>query len=466
MSKCRCSNAGLANARLRVLDRQVQTPTVLIFGCLEFITQAMSKKRIRNFGGALIKALNHDFCPSANTYVYWLKQPIGWVVAGIFASLLVGLFIGPQGYVLTGAFLTLLLLGVSWPWLCMKGLSCELKFDEARSVEGESTIVSLDIVNRLPIPAFGVMIQGQFLQDLNHEDDVIAVSLKRVAALSVSNFQWPLTPMRRGKLPSQSPLLVTGFPFGLYQISKPISVVGNTIVWPKCDDVENSFETVGSQFAIEATSSRQAGNDGETIGVRNYRFGDSVRNIHWSHTARHNRLIIRERQSSTQTPIRVVLDLRRGQHSGSDSRSTYEAAIRMAASLCKDLHRHQCQIELVCQGLRAPIPSRSNNHRGEKPLIDFLALLPQLEDESAFDSAPIRLPLITEGVFTFLIHTARFIPETNSASLRYLCVNSSSEEACDALQQGLPSKSEIPQDGLPIDMSLPIHGLEANHVTG
>ena len=116
---------------------------------------------------SIAAALNHDFCPSANSYVYWLKQPVGWVVCGVFASILVGLFIGPQGYVLAGAFLTLLVLGVSWPWLCMRGLSCEVSFDDSRSTEGEPTIVTLDIVNRFPIPAFGLMIQGQFLQDLS-----------------------------------------------------------------------------------------------------------------------------------------------------------------------------------------------------------------------------------------------------------------------------------------------------------
>lgn len=421
----------------------------------------------RDFGKAFINALNYDFFPSANVYLYWLKQPIGWVVGGALASLLVGIFIGPQGYVLTGAFLTLLSLGACWPWLCMKGLSCELKFNESRSVEGAETIVALEIVNRFPIPVFGLMIQGHFLQDINHEDDITAVSLKRVAGLSVSSFQWPLTSSRRGKLPAQNalPLLVTGFPFGLYRASKPVSVVGSTIVWPKCNDVANSFKSVGSQFAIEASTSRQVGNDGETIGVRNYRFGDSVRNIHWSHTARHNRLIIRERQSSTQTPMRVVLDLRRDQHSGSGSQSTYEAAIRVAASICRELHRHQSQIEIICVGLQKHIPSRSNNHRGEKPLIDFLAQLPQLEEQPVFKDEPLGLPLTKKGVFTFLVHTERSLPRAHSATLRCLCVDSSFEKARNEGLDGHTLKSNTQVEGLPIGMRPPLDGLGASHVT-
>lgn len=438
---------------------------LVIYGYSKPYKQNMLAIIFRNGCGAIIKSLNHDFCPSANSYVHWLKQPIGWVVCGAAASLLVGLFIGPQGYVLTGAFLTLLLLGVSWPWLCMKGLSCELTFDESRTEEGESTIVSLDIVNRLPIPAFGLMIQGHFLQDINHEDDGIAVSLKRVAGCSVSNFKWPLTPKRRGKLPTESPMLVTGFPFGLYQISKPVDVTGNTIVWPKCEDLETAFETVGTQFAIDASSSRQAGNEGETIGVRNYRYGDSVRNIHWSHTARHNRLIIRERQSSTQTPIRVVLDLRQGQHSGSGSQSTYEAAIRMAASVCSELHRHQSQIELVCVGLIKSIRSRSDNHRGIKPVMDFLALLPQLDQLSAFADDSIGACVGNGRIFTFLIHTNQLDAQTNGSNLRCLRVGSNRDERlCEPPEDLLP-EANSPDGKLLVCVDAPANDLGVSHVT-
>jgi len=413
---------------------------------LSFSQKINSLQTLSKYFASVTAALNHDFCPSANSYVYWLKQPVGWVVCGTFASILVGLFIGPQGYVLAGAFLTLLVLGVSWPWLCMRGLSCKVSFDDSRSIEGEPTIVTLDIVNRFPIPAFGLMIQGQFLQDLNHEDDVIVVGLKRAAGCSISNFQWPLKPKRRGKLPVESPLLVTGFPFGLYQISKPIKVVGNTIIWPKCEDVETLAETVGKQFAIDASSSRQAGNEGDTIGVRNYRFGDSVRNIHWSHTARHNRLIIRERQASTQTPIRVVLDLTRAHHTGTCSQSTYENAIRLAASVCSELHRHQCQIDLVCVGLSANTPFKSNNHRGMKPLMDFLALLPQLHDESAFAESVAFTSVESKKSFTFLIHTNQFVPETNAAHVRCLCVNPASAKELGSIETVIPSTPKLPAD--------------------
>ncbi len=38
----------------------------------------------------LNQAMNYDFCPWANAYVYWLKKPIGWFVLGLLAPFFLG----------------------------------------------------------------------------------------------------------------------------------------------------------------------------------------------------------------------------------------------------------------------------------------------------------------------------------------------------------------------------------------
>ena len=108
----------------------------------------------------LASALNYDFCPSFNRYLYWLKQPIGWLVCAILSSCLVGLFIGPQGFVLMWSFLALLVLGAVWPLLSVKAISCQLSFSKQRSAEGEDTVAILEITNHWPVPFFGLMIVG------------------------------------------------------------------------------------------------------------------------------------------------------------------------------------------------------------------------------------------------------------------------------------------------------------------
>lgn len=382
------------------------------------------KSLIKSLTAKLLIGMNHDFCPQLNQYVYWLKQPIGWVVSGAFFSMLFGLLIGSNGFVLMWSFIALLIMGVAWPWLSMKGISCQLQFEESRGHENEPTKVILKITNRMPLPVFGLMVSGHFLQDVLSEDDQIAVALKRVPAWSVSQFDWMIEPRRRGKLPTETPTISTGFPFGLYCIEKPVEMLGETIVWPACHELSGGPDLDGSQFNVEGSANQKAGSDGETIGVREYRYGDSVRNIHWNHTARYNRLIVREKQSLTQTPIRIVVDLTPNHHSGVGSRSTFEWAIRVAASVCRQLHQHQARIELVCVGLPPGIPDRISNRLGLPPMLDFLALLPQFgPDLVALANDDSIQHHASAGHFTIFIHTRSCFNSPTSSQIKHLWID-------------------------------------------
>ena len=333
------------------------------------------------YSEALFRGLNHDFCPSFNRYVYWLKKPIGWVVSAALFSFLVGLFIAPQGFVLMWSFVALIAFGAAWPWLSMKGLSCTLFFDQKRSEENEPTHVIVEITNRWPIPAFGLLVSGKFLQELREEDDIVAVSLKHVPAWSVSRFEWEIKPSRRGRLPVEAPKLMTAFPFGFYDASSEIKVEGNTLVWPARQNLQGSPSVQGSQISIEGSASRRAGNDGDTIGVRDYRQGDSIKQVHWSQTARLNRIIVRERQACSSNPVRVIVDLTREHHEGDINQNSYEPSIRLAATICSHFHQRHAEINLKCLGLPENIASGSANRLGLTSILDHLALLPQLDSE-------------------------------------------------------------------------------------
>ena len=366
--------------------------------------------RIKKILHKVSKGLNHDFCPGANQYVYWLKQPIGWVVCGAGFSASVGFLIGPQGFVLMWSFLALLLVGCVWPWLSMKGLSCSISFLESTSVEGEPTKIRLEVTNRWPWPIYGMTVEGELLQDVVDNDDKIVVSLKRIPALAVSRFTWDYVPVKRGILPREAPIIATGFPFGIYTTSRPVEVSGQTVVHPQCTHLEGVPELEGTNFNIEGMMSDRSGNDGDTIGVRNFRQGDSLRNIHWAKTAASSRMVVRERQTCAQQPIAVVLDLTPESHKGVGSRSSYEWSIRIAASVCKHLHGHRSYVELKCLGLSRDVKPSQTNRRGLNSLLNYLAELPELEsqrvDQNETDEKPQRQTWEQTGYFkTFIIRT-------------------------------------------------------------
>ena len=63
---------------------------------------------------------NHDFCPWANRYVYWLKEPVGWFLIATLASLLVGAFLSPIGWSVAAGLAAILALGLGFPWLAVR----------------------------------------------------------------------------------------------------------------------------------------------------------------------------------------------------------------------------------------------------------------------------------------------------------------------------------------------------------
>ncbi|MEE2826494.1 MAG: DUF58 domain-containing protein [Planctomycetota bacterium] len=370
--------------------------------------EKLSGNQARGWIGRIGGILNYDFCPWANWYVYWLKQPVGWVVCGIFASLLVGLMIGPQGFILMWAFTGLLALGAIWPLLAIKGISCQLSFTKSRSGEGELTKAVLEVTNHWPLPIFGLMIVGDFLQDILEENDEIAIGLQRIPPRCVSTFKWSIHPEKRGLLPVDQPVIKNGFPFGFYHAVKQVAVSGRTIIWPRNLDLNGVPEVAGNQFNISGIMSDRAGVDGDMIGVREYRQGDSLRHIHWAKTAQRDRLIVQERQSFASCPFDVYLDLNPSAHAGQASQSSYEWAIRIAGSICRQLHLHHAQLSLHCLGLPVETASRVGNQNGLTPVLDFLAMLPSLDDlKLNGTAAPSRAVTHEGGRKTVIIATSQ-----------------------------------------------------------
>ena len=341
----------------------------------------MKLQQVQSFLRWMYHVANHDFCPSCNWLIGWLKQPLGWVISAIAFALLVGLLVGPQGYVLAFAFFALLVLGLSWPWLSMKGIDCQIVMPDCRVEENEELVFVLRVKNFWPLPLFGMMIKGDFLQDRIEGEEPIALALKRIDAWSESEFKIPITPRRRGQLPSGEVTVASGFPFGLIDISKTVDATERSLVWPSCVPLNGFPVSTSTKLCLQGALSDRGGNDGDSIGVRDYRHGDRLRNIHWAQSARAQELKVRERQSISSTESTVVLDLSPHDHHGHGIDSSFEWAIRIAASICSHLHEAQSPVRVVCLGLLGH--DHQDNSNGLRPIMDFLANLPTFVESLA-----------------------------------------------------------------------------------
>jgi uncharacterized protein (DUF58 family) len=303
-----------------------------------------SSPRLPDWG----KFLSREFLPGVTPYVRWAKTPLGCLGLAALASGMCGTFLHQQGFVVLFGVLAVTAVGLIWPWLSVRGLSGSLSFDRARCREGEPVAVRLTLRNRMPWGAWGVAVKGGFREEGGDGHDVGAlIGVALVPGWSTTGASAEFVPACRGEYPFRPPRLVCGFPFGLWEASKPVEVPESLLVWPRTFPVAPVPEADGGQ-AVEGLALRdRAGNWGDLLGVRPYRRGDPLRRVHWGQTARHGELIVCEVQSSAVPRVQIVLDLHPDEHAGSGPNGSREWAVRVAASLAEGWVGQWADVELV-----------------------------------------------------------------------------------------------------------------------
>ena len=307
-------------------------------------------ERLLNWLQQTHAVLNHDFCPGANRWLYWLKNPLVSLLLAAGISLLCGVFLKTEALFIFAILLLVAGVGVALPWVAMRGVDVHLTFDARRSRVGQPVMVRLRVRNRWPWPSWGLsVVRGFALRDSNDTDE--GVSLARVPGWSTVEYSWSFVPKIRGCYPLANPEIETGFPFGLYRASRTATVDGYVVVWPKTVMLAGLPDAVSTNQSDDQLADRRVGDFGDMLGTRAFRSGDSLRRVHWAQTARQQQMIICERQAPATTSVRVILDVDSASHPDvvpheRDPMNSLELAVQVAASVCESLHRQHCRLEL------------------------------------------------------------------------------------------------------------------------
>ena len=109
---------------------------------------------------------------------------------------------------------------------------------------------------------------------------------------------------RRGLHTSDAARIETDFPFGL--VCKSRVQLGSVAfrVWPKVHKV-HLRETSSSNLEEQQPATRVSATGVEFFGIREYRPGDPPQRIHWRHTARAKRTIVREFERPKTPEMRI-----------------------------------------------------------------------------------------------------------------------------------------------------------------
>lgn len=161
---------------------------------------------------------------------------------------------------------------------------------------------------------------------------------------------------RRG-LYTFSPLpLHSRGPFGLFHTRHTLTVPSEVLIYPLYHPLKRLH--VFEKREVAEQQSRRVGRGSQIIGTREYRPGDSLRQIHWRSTARAGKLVVKEFTDDDQPSMTVVLDLQVGSNAGQGKFSTFETAIRMAASLGYYATRRNIPFHLVASSKKWTPPAK------------------------------------------------------------------------------------------------------------
>lgn len=302
---------------------------------IETIDQGAASPAARTWGQWLLWIAAEDHCEWANPYVARLRTPLGVLLMGAVASLLCGLFVAPQGFAIFGAIVGIVVLGLAWPWVAMRGIRGSLEFAADRGREGKPTAARFVVTNSWPWPVWGLSVNEPLLAADGTPETTVA--LARIDGWSRATFNCTFTPSQRGVYPQEEVHIGSGFPFGLYGSTKPVEIAQKLIVWPQTfwlpplPDESRRVDWRGEP------SEACVGSQGTRMGPRDHRQGDTLRDVHWSKSARYDRLIVSEREAATVEDHTVVVDVDRTRHSGDGADSTFEWSLRIAASICEAL---------------------------------------------------------------------------------------------------------------------------------
>ena len=323
--------------------------------------------------GWLTRVLTTDFCPWANRFVYWLKEPIGWFVIAIAASLIVGYYANPVGWAIASALSGVIVVGMIWPLIAIWATRCELRPEMSAVHEGMECGMVFSVKNRIPLPVWGLAVEGYL--DSEGDESLPAVALSHVPPICVADYSIPVRPELRGHYPIQKPKIACSFPFGIWTARRELIEIHPLTVWPRVYEIAGIPPLTG-QVNAEFGDGQRGGRSGDFVGVRDFRRGDSPRHINWAQSARTDSLIVTERGGPQCVEIDLLVDtmIGRGQ-----TRQSLTDRMRVAASLFCNLHQARIPTH-VSVGRKSLRPA--SGRIGQQQALDLMADVPADGDDS------------------------------------------------------------------------------------
>lgn len=338
--------------------------------------------------------------------------------------LLTGLFTG-RAFFFNLAYLLggLLIISLLWSFTAVRWIGISRRTRARRAQVGRSLDEVFTVTNRAILPKLWLEVRDE--SDLpGHRASHVVPALG-----AKSSYRWTVeTPcLVRGEFRLGPMSIISGDPFGLFSSPRKLGATSKVIVYPATIPV-NKFELpMGILSGGDAERRRAQFVTTNAAGVREYVYGDSFNRIHWSSSARKDRLMVKEFEIDPQADVWLFVDFSRASLVEAPSvrrmngdgpviptspaipASSEEYAVVIAASLAQYFIENERALGFV-----AYVPHREvyQPERGNRQLMHILETLAIARSRSAYSlgqTLSLETPNLTRGT-TLVIVTASLDP--------------------------------------------------------
>lgn len=245
----------------------------------------------------------------------------------------------------------------------------------SRAMAGDVLDISLIISNDKRVMSASIIdcidrISGQ------GEELQTGVLFARVPPRSSRAGTYRFRPMQRGRYRFGPLAISSRFPLGFVERGLRFAARDEMIVYPRIGrlspewnrDVRTATELVESEHA------RFGIYEDEFHRLREHRWGDNPRAIHWRTSARRNELMVREYQQNRDRDLVVLLDLWAPEKPGEDDLERVELAVSFAATVCVEQMQQsrEARVTLISAGRKL---KRWDGQAGEMSFDSLLSML-------------------------------------------------------------------------------------------
>lgn len=216
--------------------------------------------------------------------------------------------------------------------------------------------------------------------EVRHPQTVLQASVlfTRLGRQSESSGHYHVRLPVRGRYRFGPLRVLSRYPLGLVERSRLFRETDETLVYPRIGRLTPQWKRrlLGATELVDSAQPRDGVFDDEFHHLREYRWGDNPRAIHWRSSARRNELIVREYQPNREHDLLVLIDLYAPEAAGHEDRQRVERALSLAATLCWE-HRRMSRGARLCVALAGHETWRfeaSTALAGWEPLLDRLAV--------------------------------------------------------------------------------------------